>query len=143
MIKLKLSLVAARLGLIKSALDTASTAGKVLCYDGTLPATVGGAITNQVLLATCPLSKPCGTVTDNTFTFDAVTPDLAAAHSGVIGFVRLVDGDGGFVMDGDAGVSGNDVNGNPLNTAFAKFASLSVVAGGKVEINSITLVERS
>jgi len=143
MIKLSLSLVAARMGLIKAALDAQTPAGKVLCYDGAMPATIGGAITTQTLLATCTLSKPSGVIVDNVFTFDPVLPDLAAPASGTIGFVRLVDGNDGFVMDGDAGISGNDGSGNPLNTAFAKFASLSVVAGGKVEINSIALTERS
>jgi len=138
MIKLNPTLRNARAQLVLTAIDNASTPGSVQFYAGNMPTPVGAAITNQVLIATCPLSKPCGLVSsDGSVTFNAITDDLAADQSGTIGFGRVVDGDGVFVFDADAGLAGVDANNDPLSTAFFKFASLVAIAGGTVKINSM------
>jgi len=131
MIKLSTSTRSAIATLIKSSIDTAITAGAVHFYTDSPPTVTGGAITTQVLIATCPLSKPCGTVTNGLLTFDVVTDDLVADNSGTIGFGRVVDGDGVFVFDADAGLTSS-------TTAFFRFVSLAAVAGGTVKINTMT-----
>jgi hypothetical protein len=131
MIKLATSILSAMATLVKTSTDNAATAGMVHFYTGEMPATTGGAITTQVLIGTCPLSKPCGTVTGGVLTFDTISDDLAADNTGTIGFGRVVDGDGNFIFDGDAGLTSS-------TTAFFRFVSLAAVAGGTVKINSMT-----
>lgn len=130
MIRLDASLLFDMATLVKTRTDIAATAGAVLFYTGEPPAIAGGAITTQVLIATCPLSKPCGTVTSNVLNFDIITEDLAADDTGTIGFGRVLNGDGSFVFDGDAGLTSS-------TTAFFKFVLLDAVAGGTVTINSM------
>ena len=122
----------ARLARIKTRLDAASTAGLVKSYSGTAPAN-GGAITSQTLLSSQSLSKPCGTLTRGQLAFDVVADDMAADNTGTVGFVRLVDGDGVFVIDLPAG--------NQASNAPAKFATLDVIAGSKVACTSIVLTD--
>lgn len=132
-IKLADSLKNSRSTLIKTAIDADINAGEVRFYSETMPETTGGAITTQKLIATCVLSKPCGSVSNGVLTFDTINDDLVADANGTIGFGRVVDGAGNFVLDGDAGL----INSN----AFFKFASLVAVAGGTVKINSMSLTE--
>lgn len=132
-LKLASAIRAARSEVIKSAIDAATTPGKVLLYTLPLPATTGAAITTQTLLATCVLSDPCGTVANGSLTLSAISDDLSADATGDIAFGRIVDGDGNFVADAIAGVNGSG--------EILQFLSLSVVQGGTVKLTSGVLNE--
>jgi hypothetical protein len=130
-IELNIAVASAMLTAIKTAVDNDTNAGKILCYTETMPTQTGGAITTQTLLATCQLSKPCGSVANGVFTFDVVASDLAADASGQIGFVRIIDGANNFILDGNVGTTGSG--------CFAEFDTVQVIAGGRVDITSVSL----
>lgn len=115
-------------------LDAAATAGvfKIYSAGSGRPAT-GGAITDQVLLGTITLSKPCGTVSNGVAVFAAFTEDPVADATGTIAFARGLDGNGVFVLDMGCGVTGS---GKTLI-----FNTLSVQQGGVIQILSGSLTE--
>lgn len=89
----------------------------------------------DALLGTCTCSDPCGTVNGTTgqLTFSAITGDASADATGTAAYVEICDSDGDVHLSlpaqaGTAVVSGKAV----LNT-------LSIVAGGPIEILSITI----
>lgn len=89
----------------------------------------------DTLLGTCTCSDPCGSVNGTTgqLTFSAVTGDTSADATGTAAYVELCDSDGDVHLSlatqaGTSAVSGKAV----LNT-------LSIVAGGPIEVLSITI----
>lgn len=116
-----------RLTQVADALNAGAAAGKLRIYNGTRPAT-GGAVTT--LLAELTLSDPCeSSIAAGVLTFAAITSDSAADNSGTASWFRMVDSDGTFVLDGDVGTSGADLN---LNTT-------SIVAGQTVAVTSASI----
>ena len=99
-------------------------------YTGTIPASMGGAITDT-LLATLTLTTTVATETDGTITFDPITSDSSADDTGTAGWARVVDRDGGEAVYFTVSESGNggDII---LNTT-------SIVTGAPVEITSGTI----
>lgn len=99
-------------------------------YSGTRPAT-GAALAGNTLLAELVLNNPAApAATGGVLTLNAITADSSANATGTATWFRIVQGDGTtFVLDGDVGTSGADLN---LNT-------VSIVAGGPVNITSFTI----
>lgn len=119
----------ARANQITVARDAALTAGKIRIYDGTRPAK-GGTVTT--LLAELTFSDPSApSATSGVLTASAITGDTSANASGTATWFREVDGDGVFVLDGDVGLSGSDLNLNDVN----------IVAGQPVDITSYVITE--
>lgn len=117
----------ARLDEITTAVDAGAGAGLVRIYDGTRPAT-GGAVTT--LLAELTMSDPSfGAAAGGILTANGITDDSSANATGTATWFRLVDSDSNFVMDGDVGTSGSDLN---LNTT-------SIQAGLPVSITSFII----
>jgi len=118
-----------RLDQVTTAIDAGAGAGTINIYDGTRPAT-GAAVTTQVLLATLTFSDPSfPAAAAGTMTANAITDDSSADATGTATWFRVVDSDSNFVMDGDVGTSGSDLN---LN-------SVSITAGVTVSISSFVL----
>jgi hypothetical protein len=113
---------------VKTQIDAGSGPGKVRIYDGTRPASGGSATT---LLAELTLSDPCGSVTGGVLTLSTITSDTAADATGTATWFRIVDSDNVFVVDGNIGTSGSDLN---LN-------SQGISAGAAVSISSFTITE--
>jgi hypothetical protein len=132
-IKLATAIQTARTEVIRAACDAGAGAGQINFYSTPIPATRGEAITTQTLLASCVLHDSVGTVTNGVLTFLAINDDVAVDASGAIAFGRIVDSDGTFVLDGDAGVTGSG--------ALFIFNNVSVVAGGIVRILSMSLAD--
>lgn len=101
------------------------TSGFVDIYNGTRPASGGTATT---LLVHLPLSATSAVSTTGVLTFNAITTTNAAA-TGTATWFRVTTSGGTFVIDGDVGTSGADLN---LNTS-------SIVSGGPVAISSFTI----
>lgn len=100
----------------------------------TAPKPAGGtAITTQVLLGTCVLSDPCGTVSGGATTFALINDDVAAAADGDIAWVRGSNGDGVWVLDMSAGLPGSG--------AEMIFDKLAARTGGIIKVLSGVLVE--
>lgn len=119
----------ARLNQVTASVDAGSGAGLLRIYDGTRPATGGTATT---LLAELTFSDPSfGAASDGVLTASAITQDAAANANGTATWFRVVDSAGTFVMDGNVGTSGSDLN---LN-------STSISTGVAVSITSFVLTE--
>lgn len=78
-------------------------------YNGTRPATAGTATT---LLAELTCGSPFASAgASGALTMNAITQDSSADNSGTATWFRIVKSDGTtFVMDGNVGTSGSDLN---------------------------------
>ena len=115
---------------ITGLVDAGSGAGKVRIYSGSVPANVGTALGAQVLLAELVLTDPsAAAAAAGVLTFSAIADDTSADATGTAAFFRILDSDNNAVIQGTVGTSGADIN----------FDSVSFVAGGLVEITSLTI----
>jgi hypothetical protein len=111
---------------------TIGNAGVLRIYSGTRPADVGTAVTSQVLLAELVCGSPfAAAASGGVLTVGAITQDSSANNTGTASWFRFFTNGGTAVFDGDVGTSGADLN---LNT-------LSIVAGGPVQVTSATITE--
>jgi len=62
-------------------------------YDGSIPAGMGGAI-SDTLLATLTLTATVGTESNGVITFDTITEDSSADATGDAGWCRVLDREG-------------------------------------------------
>lgn len=122
------TLANARADQITTARDAGAGAGLIRIYDGVRP-TKGGTVTT--LLAELTFSDPSSPAASNgVLTANTITGANAVA-TGTATWYREVDSNGLFVLDGDVGVSGSDLN---LNTT-------SIVVGNPVNITSYIVTE--
>lgn len=105
---------------------------KIKLYTGTKPST-GGAITTQVLLGTCDMSNPSGSVSGPTYTANAISDDVSADNTGTATWCRVLSAADAFVMDMDV----TDTTG----AGPCKLTSTSIIAGGKITVASFTITE--
>lgn len=118
----------ARLQVVADAVNGGSGAGKLRIYDGLRPAT-GGTVTN--LLAEFTLPNPFeDSISGGVLTADAIS-SATASGTGTATWFRIIDGDGTFVLDGDAGGTGS---GKEL-----ELSSTSISSGQTVTIDSLTI----
>lgn len=104
-------------------------------YDSTgtgRPAT-GGAVTTQVLLAELTCGTPfAGSAASGVLTLSSITQDSSANASGTATWFRIVKSDGTtFVLDGNVGSSGSDLN----------LTTTTIVSGQPVSVTSFTITE--
>ena len=119
----------ARLDLIKTQTDAGVSAGLLRIYDGTRPATGGTATT---LLAELTFSDPSyGAAASGVLTASAITQDSSANATGTATWFRVVDSAAAFVMDGNVGTSGSDLN----------LTTTSIVATQAVSVTSWVITE--
>lgn len=112
----------AQLDEITLEVDAGAAAGTLTLYDGTRPAT-GGAVTTEV--ATLTFSDPAFPAAGSgTVAASAITSDTNAT-GGTATWFRVADSDGNFVMDGDVGTSGSDLNLNTTVIAAGSTVSVS------------------
>lgn len=113
---------------ITALLDADVGACEIRIYDGSRPATGGSATT---LLATLVCTDPfAAAASAGVLTASAISDETSAA-AGTATWFRMVDNSGDFVLDGDVGTSGSDLN---LNT-------VTIGAGGTVQITSFVITE--
>jgi hypothetical protein len=116
-----------RLDAINTAINAGAGAGLLRIYDGTRPATGGTATT---LLAELTFSDPASSgASSQTLTMSAITADSSANATGTATWFRVVDSTTTFVMDGNVGTSGSDLN---LN-------STSISSGQNVAVSSFVI----
>jgi len=112
-IELADTLVNARADLITAARDAGASGGHIRIYDGTRPAKGGTATTLLGELTFSATSAP--SASGGVLTASAITGDASADATGTATWFREVDSDGLFVLDGDCGLSGSDLNFNDVN----------------------------
>lgn len=119
----------AMLQALANAIDAADPApGKFRIYSGTKPATPGGPITDQVLLAECFCSLPCGTVANGVLTFGTISDEDLAPASGLASWGRLLDGSDAWIADFDVGADGSG--------AFLELNNTQIYEGGIVRLTA-------
>lgn len=112
---------------VNTLLNAGAGAALIRIYDGTRPATGGAATT---LLAELTCSDPAApAASGGILTFSAITQDSSANATGTATWFRMVDSVGNFVLDGDVGTSGSDLN----------LTSTSITATEPVSISSATI----
>jgi len=117
----------AMLDQIKTFLDAGAGAALIRIYDGTRPATGGTATT---LLAELTCTDPsAGSAASGVLTFSSITQDSSANATGTATWFRMVDSVATFVMDGNVGTSGSDLN----------LTTTAIVATQPVSISSATI----
>lgn len=98
-------------------------------YNGTRPASGGAATT---LLAELALSATsAGAAAAGVLTFNAITQDASADNTGTASWFRIVTSGGTFVIDGNVGTSGSDLN----------LTTTAITATQPVSITSATITE--
>jgi hypothetical protein len=99
-------------------------------YDGSRPATGGSATT---LLAELTCGSPfAGAAVNGVLTANAITQDASANATGTATWFRIVQSDGStFVLDGNVGTSGSDLN----------LTTTSIVATQPVSVTSFVITE--
>jgi len=113
--------------------NAGASAGKLVFYDGTVPADASVAITTQNVLATCVGSDPFfGAATDDTpgalLIANAISNDGSADATGVCTFYRLMDSNNVVRAQGTCGASGSGANIEFNNVYFVITAVVSITA---------------
>lgn len=115
-----------RLTALTRALDAAATGGKLLLYGGTQP--LAGATTAEALLCEMVFPKPsAGTVANKILSINNPAPGMALAN-GTVTWARLVDGDGVWIADCDAGEQDSSA------VVRIQNESAEIYAGGMVSV---------
>ena len=119
----------ARLDAITTKIDAGAGAGLLRIYDGSRPATGGTATT---LLAELTFSDPSSAAASGgVLTASAITQDSSANATGTATWFRVVDSAATFVMDGNVGTSGSDLN----------LTSTSITITQPVSVTSFVITE--
>ena len=108
----------------------AGNAALLRIYSGTRPAT-GGTATTLLAELTCGTPFAAAAV-NGVLTLGAITQDSSANATGTASWFRIVQSDGTtFVLDGDVGTSGSDLN----------LTTVSIVATQPVSVTSFVITE--
>lgn len=127
--------VSIRNTMLDSITTRAGNAALLRIYDSTgtgRPAT-GAAVTTQVLLAELTCGTPfAGAAAAGVLTASAITTDSSANATGTATWFRIVQSNGtSFVLDGNVGTSGSDLN----------LTSTSIVITQAVAVSSFVITE--
>lgn len=127
----------ARAQAIVNAIDAGAGAeGTIEIYGGgSGRPTTGAAITDQTLIGTHLLTKPCATVLNGVLTFDVIFDVAAITSDETIAWARFKDTDGVFVTDMGCGItgSGEEIIYNIVETQFG--ATIKITSGSITEGN--------
>jgi hypothetical protein len=120
----------AQLDAIDDAMNAGSAGATLKIYSGTRPSTGAALGGGNTLLATLTFSTTAfGAASGGSITAASITSDSTADATGTASFFRIEDSDSTFIMDGDCGTSGSDLN---LDTT-------SISAGATVSISSFVI----
>jgi len=112
-------------------IDSNVNPGYINIYTGPMPATPNTAITTQLLLGTLVFSKPCGTVSNKSLTFNEILEDVSADDTGTVVWGRVFNGAGLPIIDVDATIVGG---GGAL-----QFNTVSIVQNGAIDLTSFII----
>lgn len=112
-------------------IDAGAAGGTIKIYDGTMPASVGTAVSTQTLLGTLTFSATAfGAAAAGVITAAAIAPDSTADATGTAAWARIADSDATDIADVDVGATASGAT-IELNTT-------SITAGGAISISSFT-----
>lgn len=123
-------LVATRNAMLDAITTSAGSSALLRIYNGTRPATAGSATTLLAELTCNATFAPAAA--SGVLTLNAITQDSSANATGTASWFRIVKSDGTtFVMDGDVGTSGSDLN----------LTSTAIVITQPVSVTSFVITE--
>lgn len=110
---------------------TSAAGGSALLsiYDGTRPAT-GGTATTLLAQLTCNATF-APAASGGVLTLNSITQDSSANATGTATWFRITTSGGTFILDGNVGTSGSDLN----------LTSTSIVSGQAVSVTSFVITE--
>ena len=119
-----------RTAMVDAITTRAGNAALLRIYDGTRPAT-GGTATTLLAELTCGTPFAAG-ASSGVLTLGSITQDSSANATGTATWFRIVKADGTtFVLDGNVGTSGSDLN----------LTTTSIVATQPVSVTSFVITE--
>jgi hypothetical protein len=119
-----------RTAMVDAITTRAGNAALLRIYDGTRPAT-GGTATTLLAELTCGTPFAAG-ASSGVLTLGSITQDSSANATGTATWFRIVKADGTtFVLDGNVGTSGSDLN----------LTTVSIVATQPVSVTSFVITE--
>lgn len=98
-------------------------------YDGTRPST-GGTATTLLAQLTCNATFAPSS-SGGVLTLNAITQDSSANATGTATWFRITTSGATFMIDGNCGTSGSDLN----------FNTVSIVSGAAVAVSSFTITD--
>lgn len=107
----------------------AGNAALLRIYDGSRPST-GGTATTLLAELTCGTPFAAG-ASSGVLTLGSITQDSSANATGTATWFRIVTSGGTFVLDGNVGTSGSDLN----------LTTTSITSGQPVSVTSFTITE--
>ncbi len=123
-------LVATRNAMLDAITTSAGASALLRIYGGTRPAT-GGTATTLLAELTCNATF-APAAASGVLTLNAIAQDASANATGTATWFRIVQADGTtFVMDGNVGTSGSDLN----------LTSVSITATQPVSVSSFVITE--
>lgn len=123
-------LEATRNAMLDAITTSAGASALLRIYDGARPAT-GGAATTLLAELTCNATF-APAASGGVLTLNAIAQDASANATGTASWFRIVKADGTtFVLDGNVGTSGSDLN----------LTTTSIVATQPVSVTSFTITE--
>jgi hypothetical protein len=127
---LSYDVVSIRNAMLDTITTRAGASALLRIYSGTRPAT-GGTATTLLAQLTCNATfAPAASA--GVLTLNAITQDSSADSTGTATWFRIVKSDGTtFVLDGDVGTSGSDLN----------LVTTSIVATQPVSVTSFVITE--
>lgn len=118
----------ARAQALTNLIDASAAAGSITIYSGAAPTGVG-AITDQVVLITIPLQKPCfSSITSGVITLAAITEQMVMT-TGQAGWARIANGDGVAIADMSVGVNGSGADIELPTVDLIQGAYIRITAG--------------
>jgi hypothetical protein len=109
--------------------SAAGASAKLRIYDGSRPAT-GGTATTLLAELTCNATF-APAASGGVLTLNSITQDASADATGTATWFRIVTSGGTFVLDGNVGTSGSDLN----------LTTTSIVATQPVSVTSFVITE--
>jgi hypothetical protein len=136
----------ARAQKIIDSINAGSGPGSMLFYSAPKPAK-GAAVTTQTLAGALVFAEPAGTVSNGVLAFNTLADDSSVDNDCWIRWVRILDGDGVFVADGDVSEpdgtlrNADGSSAGTIATAPVTMPSCRVYAGGVLHAASAGLTE--
>lgn len=120
---------AVRNAMLDAITSAAGASALLSIYDGTRPAT-GGAATTLLAQLTCNATF-APAASGGVLTLNAITQDSSANATGTATWFRITTSGATFVLDGNVGTSGSDLN----------LTTTAIVSGQPVSVTSFTITE--
>ena len=120
---------AVRNAMLDAITSAAGASALLSIYDGTRPAT-GGAATTLLAQLTCNATF-APAASGGVLTLNSITQDSSANATGTATWFRITTSGATFVLDGNVGTSGSDLN----------LTTTAIVSGQPVSVPSFTITE--